>query len=125
MNESFCSRCDVFGHEQGSGECDTYYNEVEKPHHDARRDQIGEVRGLTEDTEMWDVESNSRCVWMSQGTPVRLTAWTPWQEGFKAGDYWTICTLDRKYSATQIKDYELGEPGILDKLALIKEEKSE
>jgi hypothetical protein len=122
LHDQYCSKCDVMGHEEGSAECDTYYAEVEMPHHAAKRSQIGKVRALTEETELWDVETNSHCIWLPEETPVRITNWTPWHKGSRSGDYWSICTLDREYSATQIKDYELGELGVLDKLALIDDE---
>lgn len=128
MSESFCNRCNVFGHEQGSAECNTYYIKVEKPFYDWKQSQIGKVRRLTEDTQMWPVDFvytlSPSDTFFSAGTAVRITNWTPWTS-FRAGDYWSICTLDGKYSATQIYTDELGELPVLDRLALIKEEENQ
>ena len=124
-NDIYCSRCDVVGHDEGTAECDVYYNEVEAPYNDAKRARIGEIVAAGESPPDLYAAGSEDIVDISPGALLRIIDWTPWRTGFKAGDYWTVETLDGKYSGTQIYDDELVEPGVLDQLWLKTQENND
>lgn len=121
MTDIYCYYCDVHGHEEGSEECKKHWTYVEAPYRERMRAMVGKVFKTadpapvlyTDDNEPWDTPS---------GIFVRLTHWTPDTPGMKAGDYWSIRTLDGKYSATQIYQDELEELSALDRMSLLEEE---
>lgn len=120
--DNYCSKCDVFGHYEGSVECQVYYASVEIPFQERMQKMVGKIFKLRDPAPMLFIYGTDEQIDLDPGTFVRLTAWTPYRAGFKAGDYWTIETLDKKAGATQIYSDELEELNALDKLSLIKEE---
>lgn len=118
MDESYCACCDVFGHVEESGECDRYYDQVELPFHADRRARIGEIVAAGQIPPDLYAPGSTIIAKIEPGTLLRITDWTPWNPGAQAGDYWTVETLDGKYSGTQIYDDEITDPGVLDQLWL-------
>lgn len=124
MNDAYCTRCDVFGHEEGTDECLHYWKTTEVPFRDRMQKMVGKVFKLgspAPDLWMQDGEDDVR-IDVPPGTLVRLTHYTPDTPGLSAGNYWSVETLDGKLSATQIYHYELEELGVLDRLSIIEEE---
>jgi len=125
VNETYCSRCDVLGHEEDTEECRDYWNGHELPFRDRMYAMVGKVFKLKDPTpelyKEWETENGWHKEVMSPepGTFVRLTHYTPDTPGMRAGNYWSIQTMDGEFSATQIYQDELEELNALDKLALI------
>jgi len=109
------------GHEEGTQECHDYWNHHELPFRDRMFAMVGKIFRLADPTPlMWDKHNVE--VDVPLGTLVRLIHYTPDTPGHRAGNYWTIETLDGKLSATQIFQDELEELNALDKLSLIKKD---
>lgn len=85
------------------------------------REQIGKIVAAGDmPPDLYDSDGNG--VTITSGTLLRLTDWTPHRPGFKAGNYWTVETLDGLYHGSQVYDYELSQPGVLDKLWIAQKE---
>lgn len=122
IDDIYCPRCDVFGHEYGTEECYQYWISEEHPFLERMKKQIGKVFKLGKFfPELTD--ENGVAGLLPEGTYVKLVDYVPWQEGRNVGNYWTISTLDGKYSATQVYQDELVELDALDRLALLEHEK--
>lgn len=125
MSDLYCDRCDVFGHAEDTDECLHYWKTTEEPFRERMQRQVGKIFKLKEPTPILCKEWQSESGWYSErmeptpGTMVRLVHYTPDRPGMKAGNYWTIETLDGEFSATQIYQDELEELSALDKLSLI------
>ena len=120
-NDAYCGRCDVLDHIEGSPECVKYFTEVETPFQELRRSQVGKIMAASDTgPDLYDRDNNMMDI--SPGTLLRLTKWTPWQPGARAGNYWSVETLDGEFTGTQVHDYELTQSGVLDKLWLASEE---
>lgn len=119
--DAYCDRCDVFDHIEGSPECIKYFAGVEIPFQKFKREQIGKIVAAGDmPPDLYDSDGNG--VTITSGTLLRLTDWTPHRPGFKAGNYWTVETLDGLYHGSQVYDYELSQPGVLDKLWIAQKE---
>jgi hypothetical protein len=116
--ESYCSKCDVFGHEEGTEECGDYWNNHELPFRDRMFAMVGKIFKLKDPTPILYGDGVAHAD-IAPGTFVRLADYMPDTPGFKAGNYWTITTLDGKLCATQIYQDELEELSALDRLALL------
>ena len=106
----YCDRCDVFGHENYSEECEIYWSSVEAP--------------LPPD--MWDLAEERAgrdpvMVELPPGTYVRLSNYTPWMPGMKSGNHFYVETLDGKFGGSQVHLGELQELEVLDRLTLLDE----
>lgn len=128
-DHAYCSKCDVFDHEEGSTECSVYYASIEIPYQERMQKFVGKIVKLKDPTPCLykhrETENGHYTERMEPppGTFVRITHWTPHTPGMLAGDYWTIETLDGEFGATQIYNDELEELNALDKLSLIETEK--
>jgi len=122
LHDQYCSRCDVFGHEEDSEDCHDYWNHHELPFKERMFEMVGKIFKLADPTPiLFDDDGNEHD--LPPGTYIRLISYTPDTPGMRAGNYWTIQTLDGKLSATQIYQDELEELNALDRLALIDEDR--
>ncbi|MGD9726482.1 MAG: hypothetical protein AB7L09_02940 [Nitrospira sp.] len=118
----YCNRCDVFGHENYTEECEVYWSSVEAPFGQMMRSLEGTIMKVGElPTDMFSARDPLRRVEMPSGTFVRLIFYTPWRRGLKSGNYFTIETLDGAYVGEAVHLGELCELDPLDRLALIEE----
>jgi hypothetical protein len=127
LNDIYCDRCDVFGHEFNTDECHIHWTSVEAPFGRQMKALEGSIMKLGDiPSDLWARSEQSptleNMAQLPPGTYVRLLHYTPWVDGMKSGNYFDIETLDGKYSGTQIHLGELCELEVLDKLALIDEE---
>lgn len=125
LHDIYCARCDVFGHEESTPECDQNWAEVEEPFRAKQRARIGEIVAAGEIPPDLYAKGSTEIADISPGTLLRIIDWTPWRPGFKAGNYWTVETLDGNYSGTQVYNSEIADPGVLDQLWLKTQEKSD
>ena len=122
VHDQYCERCDVYGHEQGTHQCMDYWNNHELPFRDRMFAMVGKVfKTADPGPYLYHNESEERYD-APPGTLVRLTHYTPETLRLKAGNYWSIQTLDGKYSATQIYQDDLEELSALDQMSLIKKD---
>jgi hypothetical protein len=119
--DQYCQRCDVFGHEEGTDECREHWENHELPFHDRMFAMVGKTFKTSDPGPILYADDDTPYD-TPPGTLVRLTHFTPDTPGMKAGNYWSIRTLDGKYSATQIYQDDLEELDVLDKLSLIGDE---
>lgn len=120
-HDTYCYYCDVFGHEEGSEDCEKHWTYVELPYRERMEAMIGSVRKLSDPAPFLFDEAQVRYN-PPPGMFVRLIAYRRESPGSRGGDTWTIQTLDGKLSATQIHHDELDELGALDRMALLEEE---
>ena len=118
-NDMYCSRCDVHGHERGKEECLHYWKTTEVPFRERMQKMVGKVFKTADPGPHLFDENNERYS-TPPGTLVRLTHYTPETKRLKAGNYWSVETLDGNYSAAQIYQDDLEELNALDRLSLIK-----
>lgn len=126
-DDIYCDRCDVFGHERGTDECHVYWSSVEAPFGKKMKSLEGTIMKTGDPPpDMWPREIASAdygdMVDVPPGTFVRILSYTPWRSGMKAGNYFTIETLDGKLCATQVHLGELLPLDALDRLSLIKDD---
>lgn len=126
FNDVYCDRCDVFGHCKSSDECHIYWSSEEAPFGRQMKALEGTVMKLGDiPPDMWPnktVGTIGECVDLPPGTFVRILRYTPWREGLRSGNYFTIETLDGEFSGDQVHLGELQELDTLDKLSLIKDD---
>jgi hypothetical protein len=117
MSDFYCPKCDVVGHIEATAECHDYWDHHELPFRERMFAMVGKVFKLADHApDLWSEEGVRHN--FPPGTFVRLTDYTPNRPGFKSGNYWTIQTLDNKYSATLVYQDDLKELNAAEKLAL-------
>jgi hypothetical protein len=127
MTDTYCDRCDVFGHERYSDECRVYWSSVEAPYGKQMKALEGTIMKMGHiPSDMWPrgiADANiSNMVELPPGTFVRMLRYTPWRPGMRAGNYFSIETLDGKFMGTQVHLGELAKLDALDRLSLLEEE---
>lgn len=111
----------MLGHRESPEECLHYWKTTKVPFKERMAGMIGMIVKLKDPTPVLYDQTNDQFD-APPGTYVRLTDYTPDTPGMKAGNYWSIETLDGKYSAGQIYQDEFEVLTLLDRLALIEDE---